>query len=158
MHCWYQILDGNIFFSLQLNKDKTEVLLVGLKALRHWIVPFWTPLLVKPCERAKNLGVVSDANFQNHVANISNTAFCHLRSKSKVRVRVQFVFCQNLTQKSWIPLLITAAGFLLGCQSSSKMRQREFQQKARGLSTSLLFMFYLHWLIKELNLKYCCCF
>ena len=36
-----------------------------------------TPLLVKPCEHAKNLGVILDANlkFQRHKSHISKTAF-----------------------------------------------------------------------------------
>lgn len=69
---------------LQLNEDKTEILLVGPNALRQHILPFLTPLSVKPCELAKNLGVIldGDLNFQKHIANISKTAFYHLRNIS----------------------------------------------------------------------------
>ena len=72
---------------LQLNEDKTEILLTGLKALRHQIHSLLTPLLVKPCEHVKNLVVILDAdlNFQKHVSDISKTAFYHLRNISKVR-------------------------------------------------------------------------
>ena len=67
---------------LQLNEDKTEILLVGPKTLRHQMHSFLTLLSVKPCEHAKKLGVILDAdlNFQKHISNISKTAFYHLRN------------------------------------------------------------------------------
>ncbi len=72
---------------LQLNEDKTEILLAGPKALRHQINSLLTPLSVKPCEHVKNLGVILDAdlNFQKHISSISKTAFYHFRNISKVR-------------------------------------------------------------------------
>ncbi len=72
---------------LQLNHDKTEILLAGPKALRNEIESLLTPLSIKPCEHVKNLGVILDAdlNFQKHISNISKTAFYHLRNISKVR-------------------------------------------------------------------------
>lgn len=94
MHCWYQILDSQHL--LQLNEDKTEILLVSPKALRHQIHSLLTPLPVKPCEHAKNLGVILDAdlNFQKQISNISKTAFYHLRKISKFPVSVRF--CMKL--------------------------------------------------------------
>ena len=72
---------------LQLNQDKTEILLVGPKALRHKIQPLLTSLPVQPSEHVKNLGVHLDADlsFHRHIFTISKTAFYHLRSIAKVR-------------------------------------------------------------------------
>ncbi len=72
---------------LQLNQDKTEILLVGPQALRCQVESLLTPLSVRPCEHVRNLGVIldSDLTFQKHISNISKTAFCHLRNLSKVR-------------------------------------------------------------------------
>ena len=69
-----------------LNDAKTEILVVGPKALRHHFHPILTSLLVKPCEDVKNLGVTLDAdqNFQKHISNITKSAFYHLRHISKV--------------------------------------------------------------------------
>ncbi len=71
---------------LQLDDDKTEILLVGLKALRHQICSLLTPLSVKPSKHDKNLGVIIDTNlnFQTHISSVSKTAFYHLRNISKV--------------------------------------------------------------------------
>ncbi len=82
---------------LQLNHDKTEVLLAGPKALRNEIESLLTPLSIKPCEHVKNLGVILDAdlNFQKHISNISKTAFYHLRNISKVRS----FLCQSDSEK-----------------------------------------------------------
>ena len=70
-----------------LNDAKTNILVVGPKALRNHFQPILTSLLAKPCENVKNLGVTLDAdlNFQKHISNITKTAFYHLRNISKVR-------------------------------------------------------------------------
>lgn len=62
---------------LQLNDDKTEIHLVGPTALRQHVLPFLTPLSVRPCELAKNLGGILDAdlNFQKHIANTPKLPF-----------------------------------------------------------------------------------
>lgn len=72
---------------LQLNFNKTEILFVGPKTLRHQICSLLTPFPVKPSEHARNLGVIIDAelNFQKHISYISKTSFYHLRNISKVR-------------------------------------------------------------------------
>ena len=86
---------------LQLNEDKTEILLVGPKALRQNIPSLLTPLSVKPCEHVNNLGVILDADltFQRHISNISKTAFYHLRNISKVRC-----FLSQSDSESWFLL------------------------------------------------------
>ncbi len=72
---------------LQLNDDKTEILLVGPKALRQQVLSLLFPFSVKPSEHIRNLGVIfdGDLNFQKHISCISKTAFYHLRNISKVR-------------------------------------------------------------------------
>lgn len=72
---------------LQLIDDKTEIVLVGPKTLRHQICSLLTPFPVKPSEHARDLGVITDTklNFQKHISYVSKTAFYHLRNISKVR-------------------------------------------------------------------------
>ena len=62
---------------LTLNDAKTEILVVGPKALRNHFQPILTSLLAKPCVNVTNLGVTLDAdlNFQKHISNIAKTAF-----------------------------------------------------------------------------------
>ena len=72
---------------LQLNENKTEILLVGPKPLRHHIHSLLIPLSIEPSEHVKNLGVIldPDLSFHKQISNISKTAFYHLRIISKVR-------------------------------------------------------------------------
>lgn len=102
MHYRYQILHGQKI--LQLNEDKTEILSGASKALRQQIHSLFTPLPVKPCEHARNLGVILDAylTIQERIFNISMTAFHHLRNMSKVR----HLLAQSL--KCWLMHLFLA--------------------------------------------------
>ena len=45
-----------------LIEDKTDILFLCPKALRHQIHYFLTPLSVKACKHAKNLGVILEAD------------------------------------------------------------------------------------------------
>ena len=67
---------GWLKFFLQLNENKTEILLVGPKALRNQVHPLLIPLAVKPSEHVNNLGVIPDPDlsFHKHISNISKTA------------------------------------------------------------------------------------
>ena len=72
---------------VMLNDAKTDILVVGPKALRHHLHPILTSLLVKPCEDVKNVGVTLDAdlNFQKHIyLTLQRSAFYHLRNISRV--------------------------------------------------------------------------
>ena len=53
-----------------LNDAKTNILVVGPKALINHFQPILTSLLAKPCENVKNVGVTLDAdlNFQKHIS------------------------------------------------------------------------------------------
>lgn len=72
---------------LQLNQDKTEVLIIGSKAQREKLTPTLNKIGLCPSQEARNLGVVFDAdfNFKTHVRGVTKTAFYHLRNISKVR-------------------------------------------------------------------------
>lgn len=65
---------------LQLNNDKTEVLVVGPKELRQKMYP------VLASKSIRNLGVIIDPNlnFHEHILNITKT-FYHLRNIAKIR-------------------------------------------------------------------------
>lgn len=99
---------------LQLNDDKTEILLVCPKALRQQISSLLTPLSVKPSEHVKNLGVIidSDLNFRKHISSISKTAFYHLRNITKVRSFISLSDAEKLVH-AFIPSRLDYCNALL---------------------------------------------
>lgn len=62
---------------LPVKGDRTVV----VEALKQQIESSVIPLFVKPCERAKKVGVILDADlkFQKQISNISKTACYHLK-------------------------------------------------------------------------------
>ena len=70
---------------LQLNQDKTEVLIIGPEGKRETILPRLQNM--KSSECVKNLGVIFDSelNFIPHMRNVSKTGFYHLKNIARVR-------------------------------------------------------------------------
>ena len=75
---------------LLLNSDKTEIMVVGPKSLRHNLsayMPNIDVISITSSAVIKDLGVTldSDLAFDAHIKNISRVAFYHLRNISKIR-------------------------------------------------------------------------
>ena len=72
---------------LQLNQDKTEVLIIGERAERAKLSAHLKTQEIDTKCQVKNLGVIldSDLNFENHIKNITKTSFYHLRNIAKVK-------------------------------------------------------------------------
>ena len=84
------ISDINVWMSqnfLQLNQDKTEVLVIGEKNEREKLTAHLKTLALNTKHQARNLGVIldSDLNFETHIKNIIKTSFYHLRNIAKVQ-------------------------------------------------------------------------
>uniref|UniRef100_A0A3B3HCT2 Reverse transcriptase domain-containing protein n=1 Tax=Oryzias latipes TaxID=8090 RepID=A0A3B3HCT2_ORYLA len=76
---------------LQLNQDKTEVLVIGSEDKREIVLSKLKNYKTSQCVR--NLGVIFDSemNFIPQIKNITNTGFYHLKNISRVR---PFLSCQ----------------------------------------------------------------
>uniref|UniRef100_A0A3P9K8W2 Reverse transcriptase domain-containing protein n=1 Tax=Oryzias latipes TaxID=8090 RepID=A0A3P9K8W2_ORYLA len=72
---------------LQLNQDKTEVLVIGSEAERDRVQFYLSTHFMKICDTVRNLGVILDADlsFEKHVNQVTKTAFYHLRNIARVR-------------------------------------------------------------------------
>ena len=72
---------------LQLNQDKTEVLVIGDKTKREAVVTHLESRGLHVSSQAKNLGVIFDGNlnFEAHIRNVTKTAFYHLKNIAKVK-------------------------------------------------------------------------
>ncbi len=71
---------------LQLNKDKTEILVIRNDVRRGSIASHLDSLSLKTSNQAKNLGTIfdSDLSFKKHISIVTKTAYYHLRNISKV--------------------------------------------------------------------------
>ena len=70
---------------LQLNQDKTEVLVIGPEGQREKLLTNLQDL--KPSKTVKNLGVIFDSelSFIPHIKNIKKIGFYHLKNIARVR-------------------------------------------------------------------------
>ena len=71
---------------LQLNQDKTEVLIVLAKAQRNNLPAYFNSRPIKIKHQVKNLAFILDSelNFESHMRNVTKIAFYHLRNIAKV--------------------------------------------------------------------------
>ena len=72
---------------LQLNKDKTEIIVFGKKEDRLKVTAHLESLSLKPKDQVKNLGIIidSDLNFNSHIKLIRKSAFYHLKNIARIR-------------------------------------------------------------------------
>ena len=86
-HCIDQINDWMCQNFLQLNKDKTEIIVFGAEKERIGVTAHLESLSLKPKCQVKNLGVIidSDLNFDSHIKSIRKSAFYHLKNIARIR-------------------------------------------------------------------------
>uniref|UniRef100_A0A3B4T3X5 Reverse transcriptase domain-containing protein n=1 Tax=Seriola dumerili TaxID=41447 RepID=A0A3B4T3X5_SERDU len=72
---------------LQLNKDKTEILIFGAQTQRLRVAEHLKSLSLESKTVAKNLGIIMDSNlnFRSHINHITKSSFYHLKNISKLR-------------------------------------------------------------------------
>ena len=72
---------------LQLNGDKTEVIVFGPEKHRLRIAALLESRSLKPKDQVRNLGVIIDSNltFNSHIKSIRKSAFYHLKNIARIR-------------------------------------------------------------------------
>ena len=72
---------------LQLNSDKTEVIVFGPQKTRESVNSYLKSLTLKPTNQVRNLGVImdSDLNFNSHIKSITSSAFYHLKNTARIK-------------------------------------------------------------------------
>ena len=86
-HCIKQIsvwMQNNF---LQLNSDKTEIIVCGPQKQRESVIRHLKSLSLEPKNQVRNLGVIldSDLNFNSHIKAITSAAFYHLKNIARIK-------------------------------------------------------------------------
>ncbi len=140
-----------------LNADQTDVLFIGTKnstqnLLDHNLHLDGCPV---PSSLVKNLGVILDSNlsFENHISNVTKTAFFHLRNIAKLRNMLSVSDAEKLVHAFMTSRLDYCNALLCGCPASSINKLQIVQNAvARVLNSSRKYYHItpiiqsLHWL------------
>ena len=72
---------------LQLNEDKTEIIVFGAKTERLKITQHLHSLSLKTSIKARNLGVIMDPDlhFESHIKSVTKSAYYHLTNVARLR-------------------------------------------------------------------------
>ncbi|XP_076854807.1 uncharacterized protein LOC143509873, partial [Brachyhypopomus gauderio] len=125
---------------LKLNSDKTEVLILGPKAVRsNWAdIPLTLDgFSVTPKSTAKSLGVTidSDLSFDTHVCNVTKAAFFHLRNIAKLRHLLSLADAEKLVHAFVSSRLDYCNSLLIGCSKQSIKKLQLVQNAAARVLT-----------------------
>ncbi len=124
---------------LLLNSDKTEILLIGPKNSTQNLLDY--NLQLDGCNvtssTVKNLGVVLDSNlsFENHISNVTKTAFFHLRNIAKLRNMLSVSDAEKLVHAFMTSRLDYCNALLGDCPASSINKLQIVQNAAARVLT-----------------------
>ncbi len=152
-------------YFLLLNSDKTEILLVGPKDSTQNLLDYNLQLdgCTVTSSTVKNLGVILDSNlsFENHISNVTKTAFFHLRNISKLRNMLSVSDAEKLVHAFMTSRLDYCNALLGGCPASSINKLQIVQNAAaRVLTRSRKYdhitpiLQSLHWLPIKFRISY----
>ncbi len=163
--CVKNIKDWMTSNFLLLNSDKTEVLLIGPKDSTQNLLDYNLQLdgCTVTSSTVKNLGVILDSNlsFENHISNVTKTAFFHLRNISKLRNMLSVSDAEKLVHAFMTSRLDYCNALLGGCPASSINKLQIVQNAAaRVLTRSRKYdhitpiLQSLHWLPIKFRISY----
>ena len=84
-HCIEQISAWMQSNFLQLNSDKTEIIVFGPKKQREIVISHLESIALNPKNQVRNLRVVldSDLKFDSHIKSVTSTSYYHLKNIAK---------------------------------------------------------------------------
>ncbi len=163
--CVKNIKDWMTSNFLLLNSDKTEILLIGPKNSTQNLLDY--NLQLDGCNvtssTVTNLGVILDSNlsFENHISNVTKTAFFHLRNISKLRNMLSVSDTEKLVHAFMTSRLDYCNALLGACPASSINKLQIVQNAAaRVLTRSRKYdhitpiLQSLHWLPIKFRISY----
>ncbi len=124
---------------LLLNSDKTEILLIGPKNSTQNLLDYNLQLdgYTVTSSTVKNLGVILDSNlsFENHISNVTKTAFFHIRNIAKLRNMWSVSDAEKLVHAFMTSRLDYCNALLGGCPASSINKLQIVQNAAARVLT-----------------------
>ncbi len=153
------------YIFLLLNSDKTEILLFGPKNSTQSRLDYSLQLdgCTATSSTVKNLGVILDSilSFENHISNVTKTAFFHLRNIAKLRNMLPVSNAEKLIHAFMTSRLDYCNALLAGCPASSINKLHVVQNVvARVLTRSRKYdhitpiLQSLHWLPIKFRISY----
>ncbi len=124
---------------LLLNSDKTEILLIGPKNSTQNLLDH--NLQLDGCHftsfTVKNLGFILESNlsFENHISNVTKTAFFHFRNIAKLRNMLPFSDAEKLVHAFMTSRLDYCNALQGGCPASSINKLQIVQNAAARVLT-----------------------
>lgn len=128
-HCIKQVTAWMQNNFLQLNSDKTEVIIFGPQKQRERVSSYLE--FLKPKNQVRNLGVImdSDLDFNSHIKSVTSSAFYHLKNIARVRSIVSKLDLERLIHAFVSSRLDYCNGLLTGL-SKKAVKQLQYIQNA----------------------------
>ncbi len=124
---------------LQLNSDKTEILLIRPKNSTQNLLDYNLQLdgCTVTSSTGKNLGLILDSNlsFENHISYVTKIAFFHLRNIAKLRNMLSVSDAEKLVHAFMTSRLDYCNALLGGCPASSINKLQIVQNAAARVLT-----------------------
>ena len=125
---------------LQLNCDKSDMLIIGPKSLTKTAHNFHLSVdnsTLTPSTHIRNLGVILDNNlsFEHHVNHITRTAFFHLKNIARLRPSLSFSAAETLIHAFITSRLDYCNSILYGSSSKILNKLQYIQNSAARLLT-----------------------
>ncbi len=141
-HCYAD--DTQLYISTRQDETSklsklTEILLIGPKNSTQNLLDYNLQLDGCPVTSStvKNLGVILDSNlsFENHISNVTKTAFFHLRNIVKLRNMLPVSDAEKLVHAFMTSRLDYCNALLAGCPASSINKLQIVQNAAARVFT-----------------------
>ena len=116
---------------LQLNSNKTEILVIGSQHMANQILPFLGPLQDRVKPVAKNLGIWFDGNlnFEHHVRKLVQSCFYQLRNISKIRHILSFRDAETIIH-AFISSRLDYCNSLFTCLTQKSLHRLQIVQNS----------------------------